>query len=382
MPRRSPPRSCTCATTRPSARGWAMRRRKKPARGFPARSCWIAWKPFSIQPCAKRMARRADIVTRTLILLPFMFLLFILPFPGTVALRLVCLAAAFLVAVFLWRKLAPPRIPCRPALFAWAAVALLSLAGAVDPAYSLGEIKNEVLYAMMTFVAFFAATRSEADLKQLLLALVAGALLICTLALESRLRLGVWNDEGVFGGIAAFAGYAIALAPMLFLLGSLSAAPWRRASALGVFLLVDVTAFLSLQRIVWWTLALQAGIAVFLLWRCGVLKMKRAALFACLAGIVLLAAGIFLAAQQQRFGGDDVETVTEDSRLGHWMPVLRRIAESPVRGAGFGRRALSKAHPDLIPEDNTLFWHAHNVFLNYGLEMGVPGMLALAWVFV
>jgi O-antigen ligase len=27
-------------------------------------------------------------------------------------------------------------------------------------------------------------------------------------------------------------------------------------------------------------------------------------------------------------------------------------------------------------------WHAHNVFLNYGLEMGVPGMLALAWVFV
>jgi len=29
-----------------------------------------------------------------------------------------------------------------------------------------------------------------------------------------------------------------------------------------------------------------------------------------------------------------------------------------------------------------LLSHAHNVFLNYGLGMGLPGMLALAWVFL
>ncbi len=29
-----------------------------------------------------------------------------------------------------------------------------------------------------------------------------------------------------------------------------------------------------------------------------------------------------------------------------------------------------------------MLWHAHNVFLNYGLEMGLPGTLALAWVFL
>ncbi len=38
-------------------------------------------------------------MTRTLTLLPFMLLLFVLPFPGTVALRLVCLAVAFLVGI-------------------------------------------------------------------------------------------------------------------------------------------------------------------------------------------------------------------------------------------------------------------------------------------
>src|SRR5207249_8492814 len=87
-------------------------------------------------------------------------LLFILPFPGTVALRLLCLAGAFVVAIALWRRLAPPRIPCKPALVFWALVALLSLAGAVDIPYSLGEIKNEILYTTMAFVAFFADRKS------------------------------------------------------------------------------------------------------------------------------------------------------------------------------------------------------------------------------
>src|SRR5258706_5022928 len=79
---------------------------------------------------------------------------------------------------------------------------------------------------MMALVAFFAVTRDETDLRLLLLALAAGAVLLCALALESRLRLGLWDPEGTHGGIAAFAGYAIPVAPMLLLLGSrLGAAP-------------------------------------------------------------------------------------------------------------------------------------------------------------
>jgi O-antigen ligase len=319
------------------------------------------------------LRRRADAVTRTLTLLPFMLLLFVLPFPGTVALRLVCLAVAFLVAIALRRRLAPPAIPCKPALLAWMAVAFLSLAWAVDPAYSLGEIKNEILYTMMAFVAFFAVTRDEADLRRLLLALAAGAL-----------RLGLWNSEGLHGGSTAFAGYAIAVAPMLLLLGSRLAAAWSRAAVFALFLLVVATAFFALARIVWWALALQAVIALILLWRRDILKLRAGTLLACVTGVVLLAAGAFLAAQQAKFGTSSVGVVAEDIPLGRFRlgPVLHRIAESPIAGAGFGRGALSKAHRDLIPKDNMLLWHAHNVFLDYGLGMGVPGMLALAWVFV
>jgi len=52
-----------------------------------------------------------------------------------------------------------------------------------------------------------------------------------------------------------------------------------------------------------------------------------------------------------------------------------------LAGAGFGRGVMNKAYPELIPSENTMLWHAHNLVLNYGLSMGVPGMLALLLVF-
>jgi putative inorganic carbon (HCO3(-)) transporter len=320
-------------------------------------------------------------VTRTLTLLPFMLLLFILPFPGTVALRLVCLAAAFLVAIALWRRLAPPPVPCKPALLAWAAVALLSLAWAVDPAYSLGEIKNEILYTMMAFVSFFAVTRREGDMRKLLVALFTGALVICVLALESRLRLGAWMDAGIYGGVASFVSYAVVLAPMLLLFGAL-ARGGRRAAAVLLFLLVLATAFHTLERIVWVTLFAQGTLALLLFRACGLSSLSWGKLLAAIAVCAALVGAVFLAVQGERFRGEDPGTLSRDVRLGQWPEVARQIADHPLVGGGFGRGILSRVRPDLIPKETSQLSHAHNVFLNYGLGTGLPGVLALAWVFL
>ncbi len=317
---------------------------------------------------------------RTLTLLPLMVLLFALPFRGTVALRLTCLATAFLVAILLWRRLAPPRLPCKPALVVWVMVALVSLAGSVDPSYSLAEIKNEIAYTMMAFVAFFAVTRQERDLERLLVALFAGASVLCVGAIESRFQLGAWQERATFyGGTGAFAGYALAVMPMLFLFGAWTSGRWR-VGALAVFALVSVTAFLSLERIVWWALAAEGILAIVLLKRAGLVKLSPAALLASIAGVVVLASGIFLAVQQERFQGRPTGEISTDTRLRFWPAVVDRIAEHPLAGAGFGRGVMRKAYPDLIPEYNPMLWNAHNLFLDYGLQMGVPGMLALAWV--
>jgi O-antigen ligase len=85
-----------------------------------------------------------------------------------------------------------------------------------------------------------------------------------------------------------------------------------------------------------------------------------------------------LFSQHARFGA---EPLSADVRLAFWPKVVASIAEHPLAGAGFGRSVMHKAYPELIPADTPALWHAHNVFLNYGLQLGVPGMLALAGVF-
>jgi hypothetical protein len=61
----------------------------------------------------------------TLPVFPFMVLLFSLPFPGAVPLRLTCLAAACLIVVISWRRLAPPPFPCKWAIALWAGVVIV-----------------------------------------------------------------------------------------------------------------------------------------------------------------------------------------------------------------------------------------------------------------
>jgi O-antigen ligase len=55
------------------------------------------------------------------------------------------------------------------------------------------------------------------------------------------------------------------------------------------------------------------------------------------------------------------------------------VMEQPLVGAGFGRESMKKAYPDLVPADPpmSLMWHPHNVLLNYGVAMGVPGVVVL-----
>jgi O-antigen ligase len=320
---------------------------------------------------------------RTLMLAPFMALLLILPFPGTVTLRLIFLSVAFLTAIVLWRRLAPPPVPCRLPLAFWVSIALLSLVGAADLEYSLGEIKNEVVYTLAAFVAFFAVTREEGDLKRLLGSLFAGALVICVWALEDRLRLGAWPERGGgYGGSGAFPGYAAVVVPMVLLVGAYTSGKWRRPAAAALLLIVCVIGILSLQRILVWILAGQAAVALILLRRASLIRLSRASLAASLTCIAVAGAAATAVLQQERVKLGNASAVSMDARIVEWPAILKRIGDNPLVGDGFGREIMKKSRHDLLPEGNERLWHAHNVFLDYGLGMGLPGMAALAWVFL
>jgi O-antigen ligase len=315
---------------------------------------------------------------------PLVVLVAVLPFPHTVALRVACVVLGFAMAVAAWRRSGVPAVPCKIALALWAVVALLSLVWAFDPAYSLSEIKNEIGYTMMTFVAFFALTRSVSLLRAELTALILGASLLCAWAISNYVVSGRWDDALGHGGVGNFAAYAVSVAPALLVLATGSKR--LRLAAGAAFVLLAVASVLSAQRILWPVLAVQILIAIWFAQRNRLLPFPARTVALVAVAVVVFAGTVVLEAQSMRYADtratpSTARMVDADTRWRNWPKVADRIMEHPWIGAGFGRQVMAHAYPDLVPPENTLFWHAHNTVLNYGLSMGLPGIAVLLLVF-
>lgn len=336
-------------------------------------------------------------ITTALQALPFAVLLLVLPFPRAAALRLTCLAVAFLIAATSWRQFAPPPFPCKWAIALWAGVAIASLHFAVDPAYSLGEVRSEVGYALMTFVAFFAWTRDKQRLRLSCLAVLAGFAAISSSALlGAYLRNGDWPSDVYYGGVGAVSNYLVTVGPVLALtaalLGRGHSGKWCAVGG-GLFLAI---ALLCAQRALWPAIGLQAALVCVWLWQVRAVSIGPLRLALTLAILLALIGGGIYVSDRYRTGGNPGSpfAIGNDLRPRVWQKVGDEILAHPLAGAGFGRGVLGKAHPALLPPGDTafwyphnglaesqVFWHPHNLVLDYGISAGVPGMIAVLALF-
>lgn len=308
-------------------------------------------------------------------LLPLAVFLFILPFPGTVSLRLLSLSAGLIVCAWIWRSEGFPQTPAKLALLFWLGCASFSLFTAVDPAYSLGEIKNEIGYAMAAYLSFLSATRTRAAAGYLLTALILGSLVLAALALREFVLSDStsWNEFGRAGGSGSYTTYLLALLPALLWAGSVLRHRHRWSLIAGLIALQLVVAALAGQRAFWLAFALQALLALYLLRARGFIAISAARMRALGVAALVLCVFAMLGAAVKR----DTIAWTQDPRIGTWPGVAERILEHPLVGKGFGRETMKKAYPDLLPRDYPGILHAHNLFLNYGIEMAIPGVIAI-----
>ena len=309
--------------------------------------------------------------------------LFILPFPHTVALRLLCLFAAIVIAIAQWRRLKPPPFPLKAPILIWAAVVLASLGFAVDLPYSIGEVKNELGYTLIAFASLFALTRDESRLRLLCLPVAAGFVVISLSALAGYAWYGEWRFGMFYGGVGTISNYFITAAPVI----ALAAVLWKPshagtllAAAAGLLLCAGLV---SGQRSLWPALGVQIAVGCLWLWRAGHLSwsVRRAGAIALLV-LGLVAAGLWASEQLRTPVAPELQaSIFDDARPRHWLALGRHLLEHPLQGGGFGQRALAKAYPELVPPDNPTLWHAHNLVLNYGLYAGVPGIVAVLILF-
>ena len=313
-------------------------------------------------------------------LLPFAVLLFILPFPGTVALRLLALAAGLIVCAWIWHKQGFPEVPAKAVLLLWGGCALLSLASAIDPAYSLSEIKNEIGYTMAAYLGFITLTRTRGDAGFFVIALILGNLALSMFALRDYFSSNsmYWNEGGRAGGSGSYSTYLLALLPVLLWAGYVLPHRHRWVVIPGLIVLQLLVAVLVGQRAFWLAVALQGLFALYLLRARGFIAISARRVRAIGAAAVILFSLALAGATATR----DAVSWARDPRVTSLPALAGRIVEHPLLGKGFGRQAMKKAYPDLVSREYPAFMHPHNLFLNYGIAMGVPGMLAILLLFL
>lgn len=329
-------------------------------------------------------------MTERLFLAALAVYVFVLPISGTTALR--SLAFAVLVGCTIW-QIGRGRLrldfPLSLPWIVYAAVALASLAYAVDPAYTAGEIKVEVLYPLVIFVIAASWCSSGSRFAALIWLLVAGNVLFVAGSAWTALRggrplLGAWDT-----GVGATATVIVGVLPWILVLGVRLAAEsrYRAAVLMAILGAANLGALaLTMNRQGWLSLGVSFVTAAALVDRkCW--TRRRVALAGIAAAVFLAALAFQFQQRTDSIVGETADTgtavvVRNDLRWGLWRFSFERIAERPWSGGGFGREAFDRLYRDYHNASIGPLWHAHNTLINRGIQMGVPGMAALLLLWI
>jgi O-antigen ligase len=334
-----------------------------------------------------RIAFKVDPVRReSLRLVAPAVYLFVLPLAHTAALRSIAFGVSVLLMLLAMRNHAALSIPLKAPFAVWFLLAILSLTGAVHPEFSIGEIRVEILYGFFAFLIFFNATRDSRHLGIWRMVLFASALVTGVAALVHFISgLNPYAVGTFYGGALSDAGYVATVMPMLAAMTILSSGR-RRVVMLGVILFLLVIAYGTTNRGVW--IYLLVELAVFgglYLVRVDLQPKAKKAAITIIVTITILSTGALFYAAKGRLGlvGGPTEiiagTAMADLRPQLWKDSVDWIRQRPYTGAGFGTMVLGRE----LQEDqkNLNHTHAHNILLNYALQLGLLGPVVLVFLF-
>lgn len=273
------------------------------------------------------------------------------------------------------------------AAIAWVVLCVTSLAWSTDRAYTLSELQREVLYGAMAFIVLFSGTRSRHDLRIAVFAIVCGTLLMGAFEWVRHFAPGLRYAVKYEAAQGPFSTQIALVAPLLAL------AAWPPPGGLGLrprTLALLAAALIAAglpteNRMLW--LALATGCVVaFAVFQAGAspdadrARMLRV-LLGTLALIALVIAGSweYKAARYYPKAATPVESISMDERPRVWSTALALLHERPVLGHGYGREIVGDRIERAVPPQGSVhIRHAHNVFIDVLLQLGLVGFAAFA----
>jgi len=267
-------------------------------------------------------------------------------------------------------------------LSVFSAFVVISYFSAIDPAYTLREIRGELGTNILIFLLVMNNINTMKDAERLITALLIGSLLHGAYSLflyfsgpvdimDLNLKVG-----GLTGGYITYSVFLVIAIPFMAYRAMNSPMPVKGFYVLlllfNIFLL-----FLTHQRGALLALMAEAFVFLFLMG-----KWKSMAVLALLLvfSVQILPDNIVYHGQK----GVNVEASqiknyrnTIESRIGLWRFTMGEIAAHPFEGIGFGRRSFQKKYEQYRDTD---LWHAHNTFLNLAIQLGVQGLLSFLFL--
>lgn len=319
---------------------------------------------------------RALVHPERLVLVAGSLFLLVVPMPHTVTLRLITLACLVVASVILVRRDGMPPLPLKSPLLLWAGLALLSVSWAVRPAYSLGEINNEIVYTLLAFFVFYSQTREAAQWKTW------NTCFFIIAAVTSLTALGLWYRGDavnparyIYSGVGSYTTFAVTVFPLLLLALINSRVNWYARSLLWLIVpLVIAGAFATDNRAFW--PAFSASMLVFfglLTWRANTTHRRIQLLIAMLVLCAVSLVAFDYVVHRKL-------ALVADVRFDLWSFVWDRFLEHPWTGQGFGLRSFGYAYPEVL-DVNSIYWHPHNLILLYATQMGIFGVAVLVVLF-
>lgn len=310
----------------------------------------------------------------------------ILPIGETIALRnLAFYSLLFLTLWRVWRHGLQFHLPLAWPWMLYGAIALLSVTYSVDPLWSLGEIKKEVGYGILVLALTATWVRNIPSLERLLIAAIAGNIFLVAAVLFkitmlnpiwempfSEIVFTLYRGEGkdIYQGVGNFSTYLITITPFVAAFAFMRDKPSRswQYTLFGLFALNILGIVLTFNRAGLLALTAQLIFAgsIFLKVRQPVMKTRSLVPVAAVSA-GLLALGIWV--MQTR------PPVHEDIRGQMWSWAISDIIASPLEGGGFGRTIMLMYDPAFVHAFGGLE-HAHNMVLNKGIQMGLPGIIS------
>lgn len=325
--------------------------------------------------------------------------IWILPIGRTTALRnLMFFSLIFLTIWAIWKYELKPRFPIAWAWGLYGAVAALSLLYALDPGYSLSEIKTELIYGILVFILGATWIRNEISLNRLMVLLLLGNAFLVGYAIFQGAVL--FRDVpplprgSLNSGFGTFSTYLVTVIPFVATYTVLHFRNRLLRWLLSILLIANLMAlYYTISRAAVLALMVEIAIATVLMaaYHASRLSRRHWLMLGALLVLAILSLSALFNIQMARRTPANLQNAPaaetpQDVRITLlWPAAIENIRTTPWSGGGFGRNAYKLRNPD-VAKASPLFWHAHNIFLNKGVQMGLPGIIvftlllgALAW---